>query len=207
MRSRGDPIIYREVVQGKVWTVRPVTVIQDTPDLIALFLRNSTHWQVCAPPDAETDLLQCKANLRPWKLDDAIWNYGDTVILTWPEKAHAVHVMWDRRGEFAGWYVNMQEPVRRTSLGFDFLDQELDIVVSPNLNWRWKDAEHLERGQALGLFSAEQVRAIWKEGRQAVEKIRAKAVPFDGSWSHWAPPPGWPIPCLPEGWNQVGEKF
>ena len=34
----GSQIVYREVWRGKVWTARPVTVVQDAPDLIALFL-------------------------------------------------------------------------------------------------------------------------------------------------------------------------
>jgi len=118
--------------------------------------------------------------------------------------AHAVHVMWNPQRQFVGWYVNLQEPVRRTNLGFDFLDQELDIVVSPDLNWRWKDDSYLEQAQDFGLFSPEQVRAILKEAQEVVESIRAKAVPFDGSWNNWRPPTGWSIPCLPEGWDQVG---
>jgi len=203
--SSGDRIIYREVVHGKVWTVRPVIIIQDTRELIALFVRNHTAWKVCAPPDAETDLLLCKAGLRPWQLNDVVWTYGDTVILAWPETAHAVHVMWDQQRRFAGWYINMQEPVKRTRLGFDFLDQELDIVVSPDLSWRWKDRDHLERAKAIGLFSVEQVRAILAEGQHVVDQIRARAMPsFDGSWSSWMPPSDWDTPCLPEEWHEVG---
>ena len=204
MWSSGDQILYREVTHGKVWTARPVTVIQDTLDLLALYLHNNTPWKLCAPPDTETDLLHCKANLRPWKLIDAVWGYGDTVFLISPGRSHAVHVMWDRQQKFAGWYVNLQEPVRHTHLGFDFLDQELDIVVSPDLTWRWKDAEHLVQAQSIGLFSPEQVNAIRQEGRQVIEDIQAKVSPFDGSWNNWKPPTDWPIPGLPEGWDWVG---
>jgi hypothetical protein len=203
MWSSGNQVLYREVTHGKVWTARPVTVIQDTHDLIALYLRDHTTWKVCAPPDAGTDLLHCKANLRQWKLIDAVWSYGDTVFLISPGMAHAVHVMWNQQRKFVGWYVNLQEPVRRTSLGFDFLDQELDIVVSLDLNWRWKDNSHLEQAQKLGLFSPEQVRAILQEGQQVIENIRAKAVPFDGSWNNWRSPTDWSTPCLPGGWDQV----
>ena len=204
MWSSGNHVLYREIAHGKVWTARPVTVIQDAHDLIALYMRPQTHWKVCAPPDAETTLLHCKANLRQWKLNDAVWSYGDTVFLISPGMAHAVHVMWNPQRQFVGWYVNLQEPVRRTNLGFDFLDQELDIVVSPDSNWRWKDDSYLEQAQDFGLFSPEQVRAILKEAQEVVESIRAKAVPFDGSWNNWRPPTGWSIPCLPEGWDQVG---
>jgi len=46
---------------------------------------------------------------------------------------HAIWVFW--RGpqrEFAGWYVNLQEPFRRTSRGVDTQDLELDIVIAPD---------------------------------------------------------------------------
>jgi hypothetical protein len=98
----------------------------------------------------------------------------------------------------------MQEAGKRTHLGFDFLDQELDIVVSPDLSWRWKDREHLERAKAIGLFSVEQARAIMAEGQRVVDQIRARAMPFDGSWSSWGPPSDWVTPSLPAEWHEVG---
>lgn len=203
MWSTGTQIIYREVTHGKVWTVRPVTVIQDTSELIALYLKNGTHWKVCIPANGQTNLLHCKANLYSWILKDVVWSFGDTVFLISPDEAHAVHVMWDCQHAFVGWYVNLQECVRRTRLGFDFLDQELDIEVSPELNWRWKDTHHLEEAQRIGLFSPAQVRMIVGEGLKVIENIEAKAMPFDGSWNQWRPPADWSIPYLPDAWEQV----
>jgi predicted RNA-binding protein associated with RNAse of E/G family len=98
----------------------------------------------------------------------------------------------------------MQEPIRRTSLGFDFLDHELDIVVSPDRDWRWKDRDHLEQAQIIGSLSPEQARAITQEAQQVVDDIARGVVPFDGSWNDWRPPSDWTIPSLPDGWDQVG---
>ena len=201
--SSGSQVLYREIVHGKVWTARPVIVVQDAPDLIALYLPNHTPWKVCTPLDAGDDLVLCKANLHPWELRDVVWSYGDTVFLIRPGRSYAVHVMWDPQQRFVGWYINFQEPARRTRLGFDFLDQELDMVVSPNLDWRWKDRDHLGQAQDIGLFSPEQVRAILREGKRVIESIRMKATPFDGSWNSWRPPLNWSVPRLPEGWEQV----
>jgi hypothetical protein len=56
------------------------------------------------------------------------------LYLITPGAAHAIHLWWlapDWR--FGGWYVNLQEPIRRTTLGFDYMDQMLDIVVEPDL--------------------------------------------------------------------------
>jgi hypothetical protein len=45
---------------------------------------------------------------------------------------HAIWVFWHGpQREFRGWYVNLQEPFRRTSLGVDTQDLELDILIAP----------------------------------------------------------------------------
>ena len=106
--------------------------------------------------------------------------------------------------EFVGWYVNMQEPVRRTSIGFDFMDQELDIYVSPDLSqWTWKDEEHLQRAHADGRFLSDQVDAIWAEGKRVIASIKAKTSPFSDGWETWSPPSEWSTPDLPKGWDRI----
>ena len=67
------------------------------------------------------------------------------------------------------WYVNLQTPLRRTALGFDYLDQELDIVIAPDLNsWRWKDEEGfaalLQRGR-IAPADAARLRAAGVEAK------------------------------------------
>ena len=54
--------------------------------------------------------------------------------------------MWTPAWEFLGWYVNLEEPFRRTPLGFDVRDLQLDILVDPERKWRWKDSELPEPG-------------------------------------------------------------
>jgi predicted RNA-binding protein associated with RNAse of E/G family len=46
-----------------------------------------------------------------------------------PGAWHSVDVEFDAAGAFAGWYVNLQEPLRRTGSGFDTVDLVLDLVV------------------------------------------------------------------------------
>ena len=48
----------------------------------------------------------------------------------------------DRR--FAGWYVNLQKPFRRTARGFETMDLMLDLVVEVDRSWWWKDEDELE---------------------------------------------------------------
>jgi hypothetical protein len=172
-------------------------VVQDTPDLIAVYLCPGTRWKV---PGGSRDqfgyLLQ---------MIDITWTLGDTLCLIHPGEAHAVHVMWGQGNrEFMGWYINLQELVRRTAIGFDFMDQELDIVVSPDLSeWTWKDEERFQRDEEMGLVSALQAREIRAEAERVIGRIRAKASPFNEGWEDWRPPSEWPIPCLPDGWDKL----
>ncbi len=205
--TTGSQIVYREVWRGKVWTAKPVTVVQDTSDLVVLYLCSRTRWKFPAPLDENTDLLYCKQDDN-WQLVDTTWEWGDTLLLIHPDKAHAVHVMWRRESRtFAGWYINLQEPLRRTAIGFDFMDQDLDIVVKPDLSkWVWKDESIFQRGQEMGIFSARQAHEIQAEGERVIERIRAQASPFNDGWEHWLPASRWPIPSLPEGWDEISEK-
>jgi len=34
-----------------------------------------------------------------------------------------------------------------------------------------------------------------------IERIEARAWPFDAGYEHWRPDPSWPIPGMPAGWN------
>lgn len=197
----GTPILYREVWRGRVWTARPVLVVQDTPDLVALYLRPATRWMV---PAGNRQLYFSYLQAGSWPLVEVTWSYGDTLFLLHPGAAHAVHVMWQGPArEFAGCYVNLQEAARRTALGFDFMDQELDILVTPDLSWRWKDEDHFQRAQADGRYSVAQAQAIRAEGELVIARIEARASPFCDGWERWRPPAGWPVPALPEGWDRV----
>ena len=45
-------------------------------------------------------------------------------------------------GEQWGWYVNFQEPYRRTERGIETMDLALDIIAEPDRSsWRWKDED------------------------------------------------------------------
>jgi predicted RNA-binding protein associated with RNAse of E/G family len=200
--SPGDQIVYREVWRGKVWTARPVTVVQDAPDLVVLYLCSGTRWKL---PAGNRDEYRDALLTGEWQLRDVTYMWGDTLFLIRPGEAHAVHVMWRHETrEFSGWYINLQEPLRRTAIGFDFMDQELDIVVKPDLSgWVWKDEEEFQKDVETGLTTPGQAREIRAEAGLVLERVRAKASPFSDGWETWHPPAGWPIPSLPVGWDKV----
>ena len=137
-----------------------------------------------------------------WELRPGPWDGTRVLSFAWPGVAHAVLLFWDGdTGEFRGWYVNLQSPLRRTRIGFDYMDDALDIVVAPDRTWHWKDEEELAELVARGLWTPEQAAAIRAEGERAIERLRAHEEPFDESWITWRPDPSWPIPELPSDWH------
>jgi hypothetical protein len=198
-------IVLREVWRGKVWTARPVTVVQDGPELIALYVQTDTRWKLPRTLDGSKELLPCLLPGGDWQLADVTWTPGDTLFLIIPGEAHAVHVMWGREDrKFKGWYINLQQPLRRTALGFDYMDQVLDIVAEPDLStWHWKDEAEFLQAQEMGLFSPQQAAQIRAEGERVIERMRTKAFPFNSGWEKWQPPAEWSIPSLPDGWTEL----
>ena len=93
------------------------------------------------------------------------------------------------------WYVNFEEPLRRTPIGVDTFDHKLDLLVFPSGGYEWKDEDELEEAAALGLLDAEAVRA---EARRVLREW-----PFPTGWEDWRPDPAWPVPQLPAGWDVV----
>ena len=195
----GTQIVYREVWRGRVWTAMPVTVVQDTPELIALYLCPGTRWKL---PEGENFLSLLQAG--DWRLRDVIVT-GGSLFLIPPGEAYAVRTMGGLgERDLDGWYVNLQEPVRRTALGFDFMDYALDIVVAPDLSeWKWHDEDELLEAQELGLFSAQMVSQIRATGERIIGQIMAKSFSITNGWDKWLPPPEWSIPDLPADWEEV----
>jgi hypothetical protein len=105
---------------------------------------------------------------------------------------------------FLGWYVNIQMPYRRTSIGIDSLDLELDLLVSPTYEVSVKDEAHVERSAALGRFSMEAAARIHEVGADVRALIEGGDRWWDERWSEWEPPPELlRPPPLPHGWADV----
>jgi hypothetical protein len=75
-----------------------------------------------------------------WASMDLVWEGGSLIRLIEPDAWQCIDFEFDAAGSFSGWYVNFQEPVRRTTLGFDTADLVLDLVVAADkthwLSWR-----------------------------------------------------------------------
>jgi len=135
------------------------------------------------------------------------WTDTDVLMLAKPGSAHAVNIMWDEgQAKLRCWYVNLQEPIQPTKLGFDSMDYLLDIVISADQStWHWKDEDEFNEAVSLGVFSTEEARAIRDEGEHLVELLQAGQSPFCDGWENWRPPGEWEIPPLRDGWDELSK--
>jgi hypothetical protein len=198
----------QEVWRGRVWAARPMRVVRDDDDLVALWFPRGTRWQ--APiddPAREWDgdrgerLAGCAAR-GDWVFRELEWDV-DTLSLMRAGDWHAVSVSWLPSGEHWGWYVNLQEPFRRCAIGFETMDLTLDLIVDPDRTWRWKDEDELAIFVERGLFDATLLERLRAEGLSVAGRADRDEPPFGEPWPEWRPGPGWGLPELPEGWERT----
>jgi len=184
----GDQIVLREMYEGKIWTETPVTVVQDERDLLVLYTFAGTVRK--RPVGEDGQFLRLPE--VSWSLVDEVCKL-DALRLVIPGAFYSVLLLWtEGQREFVGWYLNLENPLCRTATGFDFLDQVLDIIVSPDrLKWYWKDEDELLEAQARGLISAQKATMLRREGNRAIKLLCSGLPPFDGNWENWRPHRDW----------------
>jgi len=186
MWSPGQVVLRREVLNdGRVWLTAPVVVVRDDPELLASYLPTGTPFHF---PDGDWP---SASGRHPWH-GRGSWEGNGLLMLQRPGDSYAIWIFWHgAEREFRGWYVNLQEPFRRTAEGYDTQDLELDIVVSTDGRWAWKDDELLEERIREGRFTAEQVAEIRAVGGGVAADLDAGRRWWSDDWASWAPDPAW----------------
>ncbi len=170
-------IVRREVRNdGWAWMQAPVSVVRDEPGLLATYLAEGTPFTF--PPGPE---------VHPWAGRGAWVGHG-VLMLQRPGEAYAVWVFWDGPArEFAGWYLNMQEPFRRTPAGYDTQDLELDVWIPRGGSWELKDDDLLDVRVREGRFTQDQARATRAEAARITAELDAGHRWWDDAWAGWKP--------------------
>ena len=182
----------REVWHGEPKVGWGGLVVEDTPELLALYMPTGS-------PLAYAD--DFFGGPHPWSPKDR-WEGHGVLQLQRPGDMHAVWVFWHgEEREFGAWYVNLQEPFRRSAQGFDTQDLELDIVVSRNGSWRCKDDEKLEQWIERGRWTPDEVAAIRREGAAIAAELEAGRRWWSDDWASWQPDSPWATPSLPPNWE------
>jgi len=187
--------VRRDVWHGEVMVGWGGIVVQDTADLLVLYM----------PEDAPLGFTDRDhwGGPHPWSGRDRWYGHG-VLQLQRPGEMHALWVFWHGpERELGAWYVNIQEPFRRTPIGFDTQDLELDLVVSPDGSWRLKDDDQLDPWIARGRWTAAEVAKIRAEGTRLGAELDAGRRWWSDEWASWRPDPRWPTPAAARGWADV----
>ncbi len=205
MWRRGDQVVLRNRKQGRISWVTPVTVVEDSPDCIALYVMMDTPLKRPVELDGTPiprALSYGERFVLPWRLGDGRWRDRSVLWIARPGEFHSVGIFWEGiNHQFIGWYVNLQDPLVRFSAGFDTVDHVLDLKVAPDGSWHWKDEDEFADAQRVGRFTADEASAIRAEGEAVISAIEQRACPFDESWQDWRPDESWTVPPFPEGWD------
>lgn len=189
MWSSGDVVAVRELWHGRVWKARPWIVVEDLPERLVLWIPRGSRTRI---PESRSPV-----PLGEWSLAEG--TFGTSALrVTHPGQSHSILHFFEGDGTFERWYVNLERPLVRSTVGFDLADLFLDLLVERDGSHRWLDEDELEQAVAAGLLAAEDAVAARAEG----EAVLARN-PFPTGWESWRPDPAWALPELPEGWDRI----
>lgn len=203
----GTQVLQQDLWTDRLLTSRPVTVVEDRPDLLALYthpgapFRSATLVRRYDIPVAERVEMMIR---REWDLTERVSGEYHVLTLTPPNSFHSVWLFWSTDWRLQTWYVNLQAPIRRTSRGIVVLDYALDIVVKPDMTWSWKDKDELRELHRRGVLTGREVEAARTEGERMIEVIESNGPPFRDGWERWRARPEWPAPAIPDDWDALG---
>jgi hypothetical protein len=194
MWSSGEPILTRCVLGGRVVGAIPQRVVEDSGGVTVSWIQAGS--QVAYPLGLADD----GSLLHPdtWPIEVRGWHGNGCLELVPTGRRHMIRHFYADDGAFAGWYVNLQEPVVRRPRGLDSTDLQLDLWIEPGGRVTWKDEDHLEQAVGYGIFTREVARAVRAEAERVLDEW-----PFPTGWENWRPPEDWAPPALPEDWDVV----
>src|SRR5512140_506985 len=167
MWKPGDTAVLRGIYNQHVWIAQSAVVVKNDGDEVALAMLPGAE---CVMPEG---YINGKHGVRGkwdrWEdyakdhrdMQKFAWHTNRLLVLMEPEKYYATIYFWENASnQFLCYYVNFQLPFRRSEIGFDTLDLELDIVIEPTYEWHWKDEDDFQRGIKCGILRQEWIQAI-----------------------------------------------
>lgn len=145
-----------------------------------------------------TDIRADKTDMftAPRRQSTAEWYGGGILRIAPAGRPWSVWVFHDEHG-FSGWYVNLEDPARRSGHDLVASDLVLDIRVLPDRVPHRKDEDELLLAVEQGRFSGAEAAEITGHADRAEESVAAGDWPFEDEWVRWRAPQDWPAPVLP----------
>jgi hypothetical protein len=200
-RQPGDVVALRYITTDRrIEMAWPCRVVEDTSELLALFIAAGSQYKAGPKRSAAEKL--ANPNL-PRPPHEYTWR-NDTLRLMFPAARHSVSLFWDGTGatrRFLRYFVNLEEPFRRTTAGFDTQDHTLDVVATPMLGFSWRDEAELESHVALGFYTRDLATAVRAEGQRVIDALAQGTHACLRGWAQWSPDPRWPMPSIPATWD------
>ncbi|MCS0602370.1 DUF402 domain-containing protein [Streptomyces sp. LP11] len=196
---------YRENAGEHVHIARPVTVVRDDSELLAVWMAPGTE---CVRPVMADGTPVHQEPLRsrytkPRTVQRDRWFGTGVLKLALPGRPWSVWLFWEPGWRFKNWYVNLEQPLVRWAGGVDSEDYFLDISVHPDRTWHWRDEDEFAQAQRDGLMDPATAERAREAGRDAVAAIEAWVPPFGDGWPRWRPDPSWEVPPLPDDWDRT----
>jgi hypothetical protein len=205
MWQPGDHVVLRFDRRALVTYVTPCIVVEDSEETIALYVAVDTPVKKPFGLDGHPiprELTYTERQNTPWRLGDGRWTGRSVLWITTPGERYSVGLFWEGADRsFVGWYVNLQDPLRRSSVGFDTADHILDITVAPDRTWEWKDEDEFAEAIEHGRFTLEEAARIRATGEAVIALMKRDVWPFQSTAAEWRPDPSWTIPTMPSNWD------
>lgn len=197
----GDVVVLRYITTaGRIEMCWPCRVVEDSDRLLALFIAAGSFYKA-GPKKTAAEKRASERRQEPPR--EYVWR-NDTLRLIQPNAWHSVSLFWAGEGRtrhLLRYFVNMEEPLRRTARGFDTQDHTLDIVVTPTLHWSWRDEEELDNHVRERFYTRELAAEARAEGRRVIDSIASGTHPCLQGWADWSPDPTWSVPSLSPAWS------
>lgn len=197
----GDVIVERGIFFEAVVYARPQTVVEHNDEVIASTVRIGTKYYGAQFQKRETAYEELAGGGLRW--GTSTWNQNNVLVLVRPTDPYSVMGFWNEAGAFVGWYINLQDPLRWTPIGYDSKDHTLDLIVGEDLaSWMWKDEHELVMAVDMGLYTKDEAVQIRANGEAVIELVKRGDI-WWRDWRDRVPDLTAPIPSLPDGWDAL----
>lgn len=174
-----EHIVIRNVFRGRVQTVFPSIVVVDSPELVVTWLPLETPvLNGVTDPSAEHDGKQGHLraeimSVKQWIMAERNCHTSGTLRIKNPRLMWSLWVFWEpEMTEVRSWYINIDAPYKRTSIGFDTWDMFLGVVVQPDRKtWRYKNEDEFAEAIEAGIFTAFEAQEVSDTAASALQTI------------------------------------